>query len=766
MKRANFHWLRPQKSELSADFEEMIQARGLSPLIGQLLWQRNIRTAADLQSFLEPDLQGLHDPFLFYDMEKAVDRIQTAIMNEERILIYGDYDADGITSTTVLKEALELLGADVEFYLPNRFTDGYGPNLSVYQDKIAAGVQLIITVDNGVSGHEALAYAKEAQVDVIVTDHHELPPELPDAYAIIHPRHPLGNYPFPDLAGVGVAFKVATALLEEVPVELLDLVAIGTIADMVSLTGENRILVTNGLKMIQQTERAGLSALIEVSGLKKRAINETDIGFAIGPRLNAIGRLEDANPAVTLMSTFDPEEAQSLANQLDTINLQRKQYVETILKEAQNMLSDSNQVHLIVGDDWHEGVLGIVAGRLMQQTGRPVLVLTKKSNGIAKGSGRSVASLNLFDMLSGMREMFTSFGGHHAAVGLSVPIDHLSMLQERMNQYVVDNRIDLSSGIPLPIDEELSLAEITTNFIESLKILAPFGTDNPIPKFLITNISADNGRQIGTENQHLKVSLTDGENGQLDVIGFGFGSQLVEFESEGLAVVGQLSVNEWNGKKKPQLMLEDFEVNGIQLFDLRSKKNRQGLTLDAQTLGVAFSDKLPSEIERFCPNVHVYQTLDDLTAFFGSGNYTQLAFLDCPSEKELLRKIIQEIPVNRIYLILVSTEDAYLDGVGTREQYGRLFQLINQQNGIDIRYKLPMVANYLQIPEKLLIFMIQVFFDLKFVTIKDGVLKKVPDPENKPLTESVLYQQRLAKIKTEEDLLMSDLSTIRKWLIS
>ena len=402
----------------------------------------------------------------------------------------------------------------------------------------------------------------------------------------------------------------------------------------------------------------------------------------------------------------------------------------------------------------------------MQQTGRPVLVLTKKSNGIAKGSGRSVAALNLFDMLSGMREMFTSFGGHHAAVGLSVPIDHLSMLQERMNQYVVDNRIDLSSGIPLPIDEELSLAEITTNFIESLKILAPFGTDNPIPKFLITNISADNGRQIGTENQHLKVSLTDGENGQLDVIGFGFGSQLVEFESEGLAVVGQLSVNEWNGKKKPQLMLEDFEVNGIQLFDLRSKKNRQGLILDAQTLGVAFSDKLPSEIERFCPNVHVYQTLDDLTAFFGSGNYTQLAFLDCPSEKELLRKIIQEIPVNRIYLILVSTEDAYLDGVGTREQYGRLFQLINQQNGIDIRYKLPMVANYLQIPEKLLIFMIQVFFDLKFVTIKDGVLKKVPDPENKPLTESVLYQQRLAKIKTEEDLLMSDLSTIRKWLIS
>jgi single-stranded-DNA-specific exonuclease len=766
VKRANFHWLRPEKHELSADFKEMIQAKRLSPLIGQLLWQRNIRTEEALQRFLEPDLQQLHDPFLLYDMEKAVERIQAAIMNGERILIYGDYDADGITSTTVLKEALELLGAEVDYYLPNRFTDGYGPNLSVYQEKIAAGVQLILTVDNGVSGHEALAYAKSAQVDVIVTDHHELPPELPEAYAIIHPRHPLGNYPFPDLAGVGVAFKVATALLEEVPVELLDLVAIGTIADMVSLTGENRVLVTNGLKMIQQTERAGLSALIEISGLKKRTINETDIGFAIGPRLNAIGRLEDATPGVTLMSTFDPEEAQALAKQLDTINQKRKQYVETILKEAQTMLSDANQVHLIVGEDWHEGVLGIVAGRLMQQTGKPVLVLTKKSNGIAKGSGRSVAALNLFEMLSGMREMFTSFGGHHAAVGLSVPIDHLSMLQERMNQYVIDNQIDFSNGIPLPIDEELSLAEITIDFIESLKILAPFGTENPIPKFLISNISADNGRQIGTENQHLKVSLIDEENGQLDVIGFGFGSQLVEFKSEGLAVVGQLSVNEWNGKKKPQLMLEDFEVNGMQLFDLRSKKNRQGMTLDAQTLGITFSDKLPSEMQQFCPHIHVFQTLDELRDAFNAGDYTQLAFLDCPDRKELLKEIIQEITVTRVYLILLSTEDAYLDGIGTREQYGRLFQLINQQNGIDIRYKLPMVAKYLQIPEKLLIFMIQVFFDLKFVTIKDGVLKKVPDPVNTPLTESVLYQQRLAKIKTEEDLLMSDLSTIRKWLIS
>ena len=324
MKRANFHWVRPQDSEATPVFKELIQARKIPERIGALLWQRNIRTAEALDAFLSTDLQYLHDPFLFHDMDKAVERIHEAILNGERILIYGDYDADGITSTTVLKETLELLGAEAEYYLPNRFSDGYGPNITVYQDKIAAGTQLIITVDNGVSGHEAIAYAQGQGVDVIVTDHHELPAELPEAFAIVHPRHPEGNYPFGDLAGVGVAFKVACALLEEVPVELLDLVAIGTIADMVSLTDENRLLVSNGLKMIQQTDRLGLNELLTVSGLKKRTVNETDIGFAVGPRLNAIGRLEDPNPAVRLLTTFDEEEAVTLAKTLDTINQQRK----------------------------------------------------------------------------------------------------------------------------------------------------------------------------------------------------------------------------------------------------------------------------------------------------------------------------------------------------------------------------------------------------------------------------------------------------------
>jgi len=766
VKQANFLWVQPEVTELSPAFKEIIQTNNIPEQIGRLLWQRKIRSAEALAAFLRPDLDRLHDPFLLYDMEKAVARIHEAIINEEQILIYGDYDADGITSATVLKETLELLGAEASTYLPNRFTDGYGPNLEVYKEKIASGIQLIVTVDNGVSGHEAIAYAQQQGVDVIVTDHHELPDKLPNAYAIIHPRHPQGQYPFGDLAGVGVAFKTACALLEEVPLELLDLVAIGTIADMVSLTDENRILVSNGLKMIQQSDRIGLNELLSISGVNKQQVTETDIGFSVGPRLNAIGRLKDPNPAVTLMTTFDQEEARQLAHELDVINQQRKSFVEEIMKEAQQRIHPENEVHLVVGDNWHEGVLGIVAGRLMQQTGRPVIVLTKKDQGIAKGSGRSVAALNLFEMLSTMKDLFVSFGGHHAAVGLTIPTDDLDLLQTGMNQYVQSKGIDLRQGIPLQIDDTLPLADVTIQLIEALKLLAPFGLGNPLPKFLIKDLNTKNARQIGSDNQHLKLVMEDAASNQLDVIGFGFGAEAPEFANDHLSLVGQLTINEWNGNRKPQLMLEDFAVEGFQLFDYRSKRNRQGVSFGKQTLSISFQKKTAPEAQRLAPMLTVFDTLPALIDLYHDGGFQEIAFLDCPTEPQIIKEIVDALTVNRIDFVLLSPEDAYVDGVGSRDQYSRLFKLIQQQAQLDVRYKLKSIADFLKLPEKLLIFMIQVFSELEFVTIQDGVLKKNAAPANHPLTDSRIYQQRQQMIKTEEFLLMSDLSTLKQWLIS
>ena len=292
-----------------ADFTKIAKKAGLGPEAARLLFSRGIKDEDSLTRFLAPSLDDLHDPYLLHDMDKAVNRIRRAIEQGEFILVYGDYDADGMTSASILKETLEQLGAECLVYLPNRFTDGYGPNASVYKYFIEQqGISLIVTVDNGVAGHEAIDLAQSMGVDVIVTDHHSLPEVLPDAHAIVHPEHPEADYPFKHLAGCGVSFKLACALLEEVQVELLDLVAIGTIADMVSLTDENRIMLQYGLEVLRNTQRIGLQELFEIAGISSSDVTEETVGFQLAPRLNALGRLDDPNPAIELLTGFDDEE--------------------------------------------------------------------------------------------------------------------------------------------------------------------------------------------------------------------------------------------------------------------------------------------------------------------------------------------------------------------------------------------------------------------------------------------------------------------------
>ncbi|MGX7172738.1 single-stranded-DNA-specific exonuclease RecJ [Enterococcus ratti] len=761
MRQAIYDW-QLKESKPSETFLQLVQQQNLSPFIGNLLWQRGYRKETELQRFLNPKKQELHDPYLMYDMDKAVARIQKAVINGEKILIYGDYDADGITSTTVMKETLELLGANIETFLPNRFVHGYGPNKTVYKEKIELGIQLIITVDNGVAGNEAVAYAQHAGVDVIITDHHELPSLLPEAYAIVHPRHPQGNYPFKDLAGVGVAFKLATALLEEPPAEFLDLVAIGTIADLVSMTGENRTLVALGLEMIRQSERIGLQTLFTESGLTIKEVDETMVGFSIAPRLNAIGRMSDPNPAVEMLATFDESVATSIAKKLTAINEERKLVVEKITQEALTMIDETNQIHLLAAPDWHEGVLGIVAGKIMNQTGKPTIVLTIKEDGTAKGSGRSVEALNFYEMLATMRELFTLFGGHHAAVGLTMPKTNLKALQERMNRYIVEKAIDLSKGTALIIDETLMTQDVTVDLIEELKLLAPYGTDNPVPIFLFHQVFAKNVKKIGVNQQHLKFTLIEDAH-QLEAIAFGLGNQESEMLNDPIDVVGTLSINEWNGRKKPQLRVADFIVKGFQLFDWRSKSYRKQVIKEKDTLYLAFEKQSVKELnEKIQEFVVVFEDISQIQKLLKAQEYHSLLVVDSPDDLLILKEILAIGSFDRMYLLGISPDEAYLTGVGSREQYAKLFQLIHSQERIDIRYKLAAIAQHLEIPSKLLIFMIQVFFELKFVTIEDGILKKVAHPKSRPLSESERYQQRIKKIKVEEFLLLSDIPTIKK----
>lgn len=764
MKRVSYHWSLDEGAEAVPSIVDWLAERNLPDFLAPLLNQRGIQTPTQLTNFFEPTPALIHDPYLLYDMEKAVNRIQEGIATGQKMVIYGDYDADGITSATVLKEAIETVGGEVSVYLPNRFNDGYGPNKHVYQELIETeGVELIITVDNGVSGHEAIAYAQSMGVDVVVTDHHELPEELPDAFAIVHPRHPQGQYPFGELAGVGVAFKVATALLEELPEEMLDLVAIGTIADLVPLKDENRVLVTYGLEVMKQGQRVGLNALLRAADITPRDVTEESVGFGIGPRLNALGRLGEAAPGVRLLSCFDEEEAREIADEVNVINQERQSIVKTISQEALTMVGElgDQAIYVLAKEGWHEGVLGIVASRIVQETGKPALVLgINHETGIAKGSGRSIEQINLYEALASASELFTSFGGHQMAAGMSLPVSHLADLQQELNAYVASLNIDLSKGPVLKVDGKLPLSQIDIAHIETLRLLAPFGTENPAPLFLLEEMLPKDVKQIGGDKTHLKFSVADGSN-QVDCLAFNFGAEATELATaERVSVVGELAINEWNGNKKPQLMVKDFAIPGLQVLDKR------GQQLDIRSLDLADTLVVFAK-ENTLKKVKLEQAASCLlTDVPPSGEWTAVVFAECPTEATQLSAFYHQVDPKKIYLYLESKEEAYLNGMPSRAQFAQLFKFIATYESVDVRHKIKDISQFLKIKTSVLIFMIQVFSELGFVTIEDGLMSKVETPENHPLETSACYQAREQKMITEKFLLFSKISEIKEWLLS
>ncbi|ATZ03242.1 single-stranded-DNA-specific exonuclease RecJ [Streptococcus suis] len=717
-------------------FIKIAKKEGVDPVAAKLLYERGIHSAEELHTFLQPSLEDLHDPYLLHDMDKAVERIRRAIEDYEQILIYGDYDADGMTSASILKETLEEMGAEVQVYLPNRFTDGYGPNQSVYKYFIEQqGISLIVTVDNGVAGHEAIAYAQEMGVDVVVTDHHSMQETLPNAYAIVHPEHPEGNYPFKHLAGCGVAFKLACALLETVHADLLDLVAIGTIADMVSLTDENRVMVKYGLSLLKQTERAGLQELIKIAGIDIDSIDEETVGFQLAPRLNALGRLDDPNPAIELLTGFDDEEAHQLALMIDSKNVERKDVVQAIYDEAKTMLRQDRPVQVLAKEGWNPGVLGIVAGRLLEELQQPVIVLSIE-DGKAKGSARSVEAVDIFKALKDHQDLFIAFGGHAGAAGMTLEVDKLEELALTLTDYIIENKLDLSSKSSLVLDEELDLEELTLDTLKSFEKLAPYGMDNKKPVFYIRDFQVESARTMGQNNAHLKLRITKGAAG-FDVVAFGKGNLALEFsQAKGLELAVTLSVNQWNGNTSLQLMLVDARVEGIQLYNIRGKQHNL-------PEGVPILD------------------MADLSNLAGADS---LVLANLPENLSDLKSVFQKHDFQAVYFKNEMATPYYLDGYGSREQFAKLYKTIYQFKEFDVRYKLAELANYLKIKQPLLVKMIQIFQELGFVTITDGVMTVNADAEKREIADSQIYQD-LKKLVIEQELMaLGTVQEIYDWL--
>lgn len=760
--RFNWQYLPQPKAALVKDLAEKCQ---LAPAVIRLLINRGLTEQTTIEKFLNPGVDQLHDPLLLFDMEKAVARIRQAIEANQLITVYGDYDADGVTSTSIMLETLEALGANVNIYIPNRFNEGYGPHQAAFEKLLAAGTQLIVTVDNGVGGQAPIAYAQEHGVDVIVTDHHELPSELPPAFAIIHPRHPQGHYPFGDLSGVGIAFKVASALMEEPASDSFDLAAIGTVGDLVSLTDENRALVSLGLQQLRQSTRPGITALCAVAGIEQAKLDEQSIGFGIAPRLNALGRLGDAKDGVKLLTTFDPDEATELAKFVQTQNERRQQYVKDIAAVAMEMATtpenQQRQTLILAHKDWHEGVLGIVASHVVEATGKPTLVMTELEDHTVKGSGRSVPAFNLFSALDHYRDLMTSFGGHHMAVGLSVPADNLAALRTGLETQADTVDLRHQGGIDLKIDLKLTVPEVTSDFLHACQQLAPFGTGNPAPKLAITPEKVTDVRAIGTDQAHLKFKLTT-QNTNLDVIAFQKGQYAEDLmAADQLTVVGELGENEWHGHRTLQLQLTDFATSGVEIIDKRTTHLTRHL-FQYQATYVFFSAKLQQQLRAYLPA--------GATAVLATEPFTvttnTLVLVDLPATLAELTTLLQQhqAEVDKLITFFYMQHPVYLTGMPAHAEFGRLFKFTTTHQGINLRTQLATLATYLHLKQEPLVFMIQVFSELGFVKIVDGVMNGVAQPAKADLQTAPSYQLRQQQMTTEQVLVYSNYQELKKWL--
>lgn len=601
-------WVMKKKfpAKFAAQFPEF------SEVTLQLLWDRGVRSQRAVDEFFHPDYEAdSHDPFLMKDMKVAVERVFAALANGERILVYGDYDVDGVTATAVLMNTLTELErvlresgetdkiSEFEVYIPDREREGYGITAAAIRDIKRRKVDLMLTVDCGVSNVAQVDELQAAGVEVIVTDHHHVPDVRPRALAVINPKQPDCAYPFKLLAGVGVAFKMAQALLRHLekhfPVAhsllapgfekwLLDLVALGTVADCVDLVGENRTLVTYGLLVLNKTRRVGLKGLIKVSGLdtrengnyvKCKCIDTTNISFNLAPRLNAAGRMDHANTSYRLVMATDVTDALALAEKLEKSNQVRQRLTDKMIKAIKESLAKKKELPKVVvvsGQDWKIGVVGLVAGRLTEEFTRPFLVLTEKDDGLA-GSGRSVPAFNLIEAIEKCGELLTQFGGHSQAAGLKLPAKNLRKFKKRM-EGIAEAELAEKDLLPiLEVDAEVAAEEINWQLVEEVGKFAPFGFANRRPVFLVRNLEVQEARPVGAKQDHLRLTLKrllpNNQMKHFPAIGFRLSYLLENIAMRGTGVrwgdrvdvIFQPEVNEWNGNRELQLNLVDVRLS-------------------------------------------------------------------------------------------------------------------------------------------------------------------------------------------------------------
>jgi len=721
----------------------------ISPLLAQTLWARGIYNWVEIEEILYQN-NNYYDPLLFKDMDKSVERIYQAIIQSENILVYGDYDADGVTSTALLYLVLRKLAAKVDYYIPNRFLEGYGLNREAIEWAKKNNFQLIITVDTGISAVEEINFANSLNIDVIITDHHEPPTILPKALAIINPKLPNCTYPFRHLAGVGVTWKLAHALLGRLPLEYLSLVVIGTIADIVPLTNENRVIVKNGLTNFRdnlEEQFTGIKALLESAGINDKEITTNTVGFLIAPRINAGGRLDTANLAVRLLLSKSLTEAIPLARELEELNKERQRIVDEIFTEVIKKITEDDHnspVLIIAGENWNTGVIGIVASRVLERFYLPVIILSiDPATNMAKGSARSIENFNIYEALDSTRDLLEHFGGHKAACGLTIKTENILELKERLKTFA-ENHLTPDDYIPLiRIDAKAELKEVNIDNIKELQQLAPFGIGNSKPRILIENVLVTNIYQIGKNKEHLKLTLEQ-EGIFLEALWFRNNNSSLIGATFLANVVGQLELNNWNNIISPQIIIDDMEIISHIIYDKRN------LTVKNETkYAEDFRDYLSFSFKK---NNLTKESLNQVR---------HLLVSDLPTKSADFKDILEQFTT--LQYITLSFSETDLPTKLSRQELAFVYTKLNKLK----KFTMSELTNYFSdFNNEELKFIIDVFRELNFISfdeeeqkffVKDNVAKN-------SLNNSKLYQDYLLELQQLTWFLTAPIIEICRWL--
>lgn len=559
---------------------ELSTALGVHPIVAKLLVNRGITTVAAGAEFLHGTLDTLLDPFGLKGMTEAVAAIEKALAAKEPIVVYGDYDVDGITATSLLYRFLKKCDAQVSYYIPERQSEGYGLNAEALEHIIEQGAKLVITVDCGISSHDIVAGVKD-RLPMIITDHHNAPEIIPNSVAVINPKQPGCLYEDKNLSGVGVAFKLCQALwlkrTGQPYLDDLDIVALGTVADVVPLIGENRVIVEAGLRKMNDAPNLGIAALIDVAGLNDKKITAGHIGFTLAPRLNAAGRVTHATRAVELLTTADPDTAQAVAEELQATNMERQAIERSIHEEARldvvNQGDGADKVIVVAGEGWHPGVIGIVASRLVEEFYKPTMVISVH-DGIGKGSCRSIENCNIYEALKSAEDLLLQFGGHHQAAGFSIDEANIPALRERLTQYCKEHLTDEDYVPIVDIDATMTADDVNIELIDQIGTLEPYGMGNSTPIFALPDVTVRDVYLMGHQKNHCKIILDGPGDTALDAIawqGEAYHSEI--YPGESVRVAFSLQKNEWQGRVTPQLIIQDISL----LKPQRAKLTTEGL---------------------------------------------------------------------------------------------------------------------------------------------------------------------------------------------